>query len=232
MIVVVVVIVVSVCSVVVTVSVTAAAGGPVMVHGGAFTVMVLVTVGFVEVTVLVLSVMGTKEEQNDDALRATKTALQSSTTPRFSRTSLSGAGAARAAPRRRRVENKVLIGAMLIVLSLIWLGKIVGAYSERASIADVVVLNIPSFKALGGVPSAGLSQTATVQNVFSGSHLLSSQETRVNGPASRLSSQLEVYKTTTRSGLISLGRDKQHSARIVKYQSRTLEVHIFGDEPL
>jgi hypothetical protein len=50
-----------------------------VVQSGSVIVFVMVVVGAVVVVVLVLSVIGTKEEQNEDALRATRTFLQSLT---------------------------------------------------------------------------------------------------------------------------------------------------------
>lgn len=46
-------------------------------------VLVIVVIGAVVVVVTVESVMGTKEEQKDDALRATRTLLQLPTASRF-----------------------------------------------------------------------------------------------------------------------------------------------------
>jgi hypothetical protein len=77
-------------AVTVTVVVDAGGTGSVTVHGGAVTVTVVLTGVPVLVTTVVESVMGTKDEQNDDAFSAIRTTLQSLTR---SRRSSSAAGA-------------------------------------------------------------------------------------------------------------------------------------------
>lgn len=95
-------------------TVTAAAGEPVTVHGGAVTASVFVTTGLVLVTHFVESVIGTKEEQKEDALRAIRTALQSSTVPLFSSASSArGRTWASEELRRRKVESSVNFEAIV-----------------------------------------------------------------------------------------------------------------------
>lgn len=87
----------------------------VVVQSGRVIVLVTVVVGAVVVVVTVESVMGTKEEQKEDALRAIRIVLQLSTESRFtSSASASGRFRARHVAVRRRAASKLRVGAIVI----------------------------------------------------------------------------------------------------------------------
>lgn len=126
--------------------------------------VVVVVVGAVVVVVTVESVMGTKEEQKEDALRATRTFLQSLTASRFtSSASAWGMFRPRHDPARKTPASKLRIKAIVKFNEVVSITRREFCQDEkRKRIVPLSLRTIYILPSLNHEANAGLSWSETI----------------------------------------------------------------------